>query len=389
MRLTGRINSSLLADLLVVGLHLSTLLFLIKNYSLLDIKVHNQLLGEYLAAGSFPIPPGYYFLIFLVDLVIRVKYAFVASSAIVLTFFQWWKYRLVFSSIQQEGLGLKTPAVFLLAFSFLFLGPIYLPMIDGRFWYLGKFTQTIWHNSTLICVFPFCILLVWKTFDWFRSGKLKDLGLMFLLGFIIILIKPSFLFCYIPALPLFIFIRDRELSKGLIQSLALVSALFAMLMVEKYLIFTWDPVLDSLYTPEEKSQMVVDPLRIWLHLSQEPIFDFVSSFPLLIGFLILRRKKAFESPLFGFSLLLLFFAVLVYLLFAETGFREFHANFYWQIPIALFLCHLSILQSVVKQFLVEGKKMKGRYILIFSLYIIQAASGIGYWLRIFTGSTLS
>src|SRR5690606_24800109 len=248
---------------------------------------------------------------------------------------------------------------------------------------------TIWHNSTLICVFPFCILLVWKTFDWFRSGKLKDLGLMFLLGFIIILIKPSFLFCYIPALPLFIFIRDRELSKGLIQSLALVSALFAMLMVEKYLIFTWDPVLDTLYTPEEKSQMVVDPLRIWLHLSQEPIFDFVSSFPLLIGFLILRRKKAFESPLFGFSLLLLFFAVLVYLLFAETGFREFHANFYWQIPIALFLCHLSILQSVVKQFLVEGKKMKGRYILIFSLYIIQAASGIGYWLRIFTGSTLS
>ncbi|OOG74571.1 hypothetical protein B0E43_11260 [Algoriphagus sp. A40] len=375
--------------MLVAGLYLVTLLHLITTYGALDIKDHNQLLREYLAAGSFPIPPGYYFLIFLVDLVVRVKYTFVASSAIVLTVFQWWKFKLVYSSIERQGFGLEPRFLFPMAFSFLFLSPIYLPMIDGEFWYLGKFTQTIWHNSTLICVFPFCILLVWKTFDWFRSGKLKDLGGMFLLGFVIVLIKPSFLFCYIPALPIFIFIRDRGFSKELFQAIGLVLVLFVALLVEKHLIFTWDPVLDSLYTPQEKSQVVINPLRVWLKFSHEPVFDFLSSFPLIIAFLILWRKRAFESTLFAFSLLLLFFALVVYLLLAETGFREFHGNFYWQIPIALFLCHLAIVHTVLGQFLNGEKKMQAKYYAILSIYLIQVALGICYWLRIFTGFTLS
>ena len=385
----SRRAKALLPDLLVGGLHLTTLAYLITNLGGLDIKDHNQLLRDYLAAGSFPIPPGYYFLIYLVDLVIRVKYTFVASSAIVLTFFQWWKFRLVYSSVERNGLGLNPRFLFLLAFSFLFLSPIYLPIIDGEFWYLGKFTQTIWHNSTLICVFPFCLLLVGKTFCWFRSGSLKDLGLMFLLGFVIVLIKPSFLFCYIPTLPIFLFIRDRRFSRLLFQSIGLVSVLFVALLVEKHLIFTWDPVLDSLYTPQEKSQVVINPLKVWLKFSHEPIFDFLSSFPLIFAFLILWRKRAFESPLFSFSLLLLFFALLVYLLLAETGFREFHANFYWQIPIALFLCHLAIVQSVLRDFLTGEKKMERRYGAILSIYLIQVAFGIGYWLRIFLGFTLS
>jgi hypothetical protein len=389
MSISGSKVFSLLPDLLVAGFFFVTLFFLITGYGSLDIKDHNQLLREYLAAGSFPIPPGYYFLIYLVDLLIRVKYTFVASSAIVLTLFHWWKFKLVSSSIRREVVAIKPLPAFILAFSFIFLSPIYFPAIDGSYWYLGKFTQTVWHNSTLICVFPFCILLVWKTFNWFRSGRWKDLGLMLLLGVVIILIKPSFLFCYIPALPVYLLIRDRRPSKVLFQAFGLVVVLFGMLLVEKYLIFSWDPVLDNLYTPQEKSQVVISPLKVWLHFSQEPFFDFLTSFPLLIGYLTLWRKKAFETPIFGFSLLLLFFALLVYLLLAETGIREFHANFYWQIPIAMFVCHLCIVQAVVTQFIDAGKKIEGRYSVILSIYLIQVALGIGYWLRIFTGTTLS
>jgi hypothetical protein len=386
MRISRRI---LLQDLTVAGMYLATIVYLILKVSFLDIKDHNQLLREYLAAGSFPIPPGYYFLIYLLDMVVRVKYSFVASSALVLTFFLWWKYKLVFKSIKQNIAGLKSGIAFLLAVSFLFLSPIYVPAIDGPLWYLGKFTQTIWHNSTLICVFPFCLLLVWKTFDWFQSGEWRYMGLMFLFSLIIILIKPSFLFCYIPALPIYLLIRDQQLSRAWLQSVGFVSLLFTILMIEKYLIFTWDPVLDTLYTPEERSHVVINPLTVWLRFSNEPIFDFVTSLPLVISYLALWRKEAFKSPFFNFSLLLLSFALLVYLLLAETGFREFHGNFYWQVPIALFLCHLSIVFSVMTQFLEEGKKIKTRYILIFSIYLIQVMLGLGYWIRMFTGATLS
>ncbi len=375
-------------DLGVGVLYLGTLVFLMTKYGSVDIKIHNQLLGEYLAAGAFPIPPGYYFLVYIVDWMVRIKYPFVASSVIVLAFAHWWKFRLTYFSVVGETPKLKQWAAFLLAFSFLFLSPVYIPSIDGPYWYLGKFSQTIWHNSTLICVFPLCLLLVAKTSDWLKTSHPVALAWMLLLGLGIALIKPSFLFCYIPALPVFVGLRDRRFSRKLLQTLGIVSFLFLILMIEKYLIYIWDPVLDRLYTEQEQSRVVFDPLKIWLHFSKEPVFDFLTSFPLLIGFLLLWHRRAFGSSMFVFSLLLLFFALLVYFLLAESGYREFHGNFYWQIPIALFVCNLSIVHQVVGDFVGRDKKIDGKFIVIFALYLIQVLYGLGYWARIFTSLAL-
>lgn len=377
-------------DFLIAILYFFTVGFMIKYCTLqtLDIKVHNFLLIDYLKAGFFPLPPGYYAILYVVDLIIRVKHPFVVSSFIVLTFFLWWKYKMVHSWIS-NSVGLKQESVVFLSISFLFLSPIYIPMIDGPFWYLGKFTQTIWHNSTLIASFPFSILLVKQTFTWYDTRKQKDFLYLLGIGIVILLIKPSFLFCFIPAFPIFILLLDRRLSKAVFLSLGLSSTFFLLLLLEKELIYAWDPMIPRLYSNEEQSQVIFNPFRLFLHYSTEPFFDFISSFPLTLVFFFLWGKRAFDSQFFNFSLLLLLFALAVYFLFAETGFRELHGNFYWQIPIALFLHNLSILLFVVQEFLAKNKKVNNKIILIGAVYLVQVLLGINYWLRLFYGYTLS
>ncbi|WP_139316616.1 hypothetical protein [Algoriphagus marinus] len=271
----------------------------------------------------------------------------------------------------------------------MFLSPIFIPAIDGPFWYLGKFTQTIWHNSTLIASFPFCILLFKKTFDWFESQKTSDYYALIALSFLILLIKPSFLFCYVPALPIYSFWKERVFSTEVRNSLFLSLGIFFLILIEKFLIFSWDPMIEELYTEGEISQVVINPFYVWLSLSEQPFFDFVSSIPLILMYLILWRKKAFESQYFTFSLLLLFFAFFIYAVFAESGYRELHANFYWQIPVALFLTHLSILIAVAKSYFKSPGKVSIQIKVMIFIYLIQVGFGLAYWLRIFTGLTLS
>jgi hypothetical protein len=243
-----------------------------------------------------------------------------------------------------------------IAVTFLFLSPIFIPAIDGEFWYYGKFTQTIWHNSTLIASFPFCLLLFRKTFDWFDSKKSSDYYALFGLSLLIILIKPSFLFCYVPVLPIYTFLKEKRFSTLFINSLILSLVVFLLILLEKFLIFSWDPMITEFYTAGEISKVVINPFFVWFSFSDQPVFDFISSMPLVLMYLILWRKKAFESHYFTFSFLMLLSAFLIYAVFAESGYRELHGNFYWQIPLTLFLTHLSIIFAIAKSYLEKPDK---------------------------------
>lgn len=377
-------------DILIIFLCLFTLAYMVKYYDVqtFDIKVHNFLLIDYLNEGAFPFPPGYFLLIYLLDFIISYKYPFVLSSLIVLTFFYWWKYNITYTWLL-ENVKFEPKYVFLITLSILFLSPIFIPAIDGPYWYFGKFTPTIWHNSTLITVFPFCILLVKKTLDWVEYKRNDSLIQLLGLGILIMLIKPSFMFCYIPALPIFAFSQTRKLSKELMFALGLSLVLFCLLVLEKFWIFDLDPMIDKLYTVEEQSKVVFRPLHVHLYFSKEPIFDFLSSFPTTFIFFILWGKKAFSSKFVTFSFILLVFAIAVYLLLSESGFREFHGNFYWQIPIALFLHYLSLLIFVFQGYLVNGRILTSKIIIFSTFYLVQVSFGLIYFLRLFTGYALS
>jgi hypothetical protein len=389
MRASFNLKQTWFFHLFVIGLYGFTVFFLIKHVqAIVDIKVHNLYLIDYLDLGYFPIPPGYYFLIYILDFVFYYKYPFVVSSFLVITFFLWWKYYLLYLWVVKE-LPFRPIIVFSISFTFLFLSPIFIPAIDGDFWYLGKLTQTIWHNSTLIASFPFCILLFKKTFDWFEKKKSADFYYLIALSITILLIKPSFLFCYVPALPIYAFLKEKKLSHPFWHSFKLSLVVLVLILLEKFLIFSWDPMIPEIYSSAERSEVVINPFFVWLHFSDQPIFDFLSSIPLILIYLILWGKKAFESQYFTLSFLLFFFALFIYAVFAESGFRELHGNFYWQIPIALFLTHLSIVFAVGKSYFDNTGKPTIKMIVLSVIYLIQFGFGLAYWFRLFIGLTLS
>lgn len=377
-------------DLLVLGMYFFTLAYMIKYYDVqsFDIKVHNFLLLDYLQEGYFPSPPGYYTAIFLLDLLIWYKYPLVLSALVILTASFWWKYRISLS-MMETNLQIQQPFLFLLTASLLFLSPIYIPSIDGSYWYLGKFTPTIWHNSTLIASFPFCLLLFRQTLRWFASPEKKYLWQILGLSLVIMLIKPSFMFCFIPAFPVFTLIHFAKEKSRWAGAIVTSLVLLLILYLEKRWIFDLDPMIEKMYAPEERSSVIINPLRVHLHYSKEPWFDAITSFPTTLIFLIFWGKNAFKFPFFSFSSILLIFALAVYLIFSETGFRELHGNFYWQIPIALFLHYLSMVIWVGRNFIEKGKKISIPFLLFGLMYLTQVGFGLAYWHRLFVGHALN
>lgn len=376
-------------ELLLSGLISFTLYFLIKYIPYgVDIKIHNFYLVEYLEKGHFPIPPGYYAMIFAVDLLLRFKYPFVLSSILVLTVFLLWKFRILRTWISSTP-GLATKYSYLLAFGLMFYGPLVAPWVETDFWYLGKFTPTIWHNSTLIASLPFSLLLFHETLQWWKNETSVSFWKMILFGFLVLLIKPSFLFCFIPLLPMFTGKVKGFRSMEFLFSLGYAVLFLIGIGLEKHLIYAWDPMIVEEYAIAEQPQIQIRPFKIWLHYSFEPLWDFFSSFLLSISFLILWGKSPFSKPAFTFSFALLILSLLIFLTFAESGFREWHANFYWQIPIALLLHIWAMLDFVLDFQRKKGSVIHWKTKLFLLLFGIHVLFGLAYWGRIFVERIIS
>lgn len=376
-------------ELLLGGVIAFTLYFLIKFIPYgVDIKIHNFYLVEYLEKGHFPIPPGYYVLLYLVDLVLRFKYPFVLSSIVVLTFFLLWKFRILKNWISSKS-GISASFSGILALGLMFFGPWIAPWEEQVFWYLGKFTPTIWHNSTLIASIPFSLLLYREAIDWWQNKGDSSLWKMLLFGFLILLIKPSFLFCFIPLFPLFTGKIKGFQSSEFYLSSGLSLLLFLGILVEKHLIYAWDPMIVEEYSLGDQPQIQIRPFKIWLHYSFEPVWDFISSFLLSISFFLLWGKKAFSRPSFSFSFALLIVAMLIFWTFAESGFREWHANFYWQIPIALLIHIWAMLDFVLDFQQGKGQKLHWKTKVFGLIFGIHVLFGLAYWGRFFVDRIIS
>ncbi|GMQ34306.1 hypothetical protein Ataiwa_25780 [Algoriphagus taiwanensis] len=381
--------SSIFWNLFLLGLFGFTIYFLIRygQYGV-DIKLHNLYLEEYLDRGFFPIPPGYYFLIYLLDLLFRIKYPFVLSSLLVLTFFIWWKYRIMLAWLS-DGQKQKINSNHLLALALVFIGPIVLPAVDREFWYFGKFSPTVWHNSTLIAVLPFSLILFSKTILWWENRAQRFPWAILGLGLLILAIKPSFLFCFVPLFPLFSALYFSPKGKPFAYSCLVSFFLLAGIGFEKILVYNWDPIILEDYSEEELPKIAIQPFKVWLHYAFEPFWDFFSSFSLSILFLLLWGKKAFQNKKFTFSFFLLLLALLIYFLFAETGFRQWHANFFWQIPITLLIHQALMLSFVIEQKESNQRQASWKTRLFFLLFSLNLICGIAYWLRIFTDRIIS
>lgn len=242
-------------------------------------------------------------------------------------------------------------------------------------------TPNLWHNGSTIFVFPFCMLLFWEVRKWFLGSQPNYL-LLGIWTFMILGIKPNYLFGLIPGL-----LAMAILSQPNRKSFTLIgiySALvLAFLFASKWLIFS-DTAEESLfYNFNARGDVIFHPFGVWLNLTESPLWDLLGSFPLLIASLFLFGKTLWANPEFRLAFLTFFFGLLVFFLFAESGPGYLDGNFYWQIPISIFLLYVVmgkvILRSFYqKQLLTSADLLKIRILsILFSLHVLSGLAYLG------------
>lgn len=336
-----------------------------------DLQLHIKLLKDHLSQASFPNPPLYYFFIYILDIVFPSD--FKLSTVLVLTLASSFKYLLVEKYISKGNIQndqfnfVKTFFVF----SLMFLAPIILYPLDGTRWYLGKFTSTIWHNSTTILMFPIAILMFMKCLELLRSVDNRKLIFIFFLGVLLILSKPSFLFALIPTLPLLYIIKTRRINKGFFKIMAVMGLILALIFIQKSLIYDKSELDKVVYNGEE-STVIVAPFKVWLYWANNPLLSIISSFALLAFIVSSNFKLMIKNIEFKFASLLLVASLGIYFSLAENGPRMFHANFFWQVPVAFLICYMVVIKIYLRYLRVTYANINSWHDINFKEYLIGA-----------------
>jgi len=317
------------------------------------------------------------------------------SLCLLLAFAGTYRYQLSFNKINQalksdiptnQSVNHSTNqlCVHLLAISLLFVFVIPIPsyFLGDYFMYIGNYAPNVWHNSTILFLFPFALVLFELSYKQLQSFEAKRnwwiLGLVVLNLFI----KPSFFLVFICAYPVMLLIQygfRKQFWLGIIP----LAVGMAVLIIQYIVIYKI-----SGPAANDSSSVVFLPFYKNPELNQDMInipFALIFSlfFPLI--YVVLNIKRLYINRLFLYTLLSFVFSVLIFFLISETGRRASHGNYYWQIVITAWLCFFVTLLSLLKDFRHEGKTVKN--VLLLCVFGIHVLMGVIYFVRILvTGS---
>jgi len=271
----------------------------------------------------------------------------------------------------------------LLSISMLFVFAIPIPgyLSDDHFFYIGNYVPNVWHNSTILFLFPFALLLFEQSFKQLEKYTFKrNIGIFFLIVLNLV-IKPSYFFVFICVYPVLLLFKYKFKKEFWLSIIPLIVG-FCFMILEYWIIYKTG-------TPANKEASSV----IFLPLYRNPEFAELSWIPVTMAFSLLfpllysiiNLPKMLKSTLFWYTFLSFVVSVLIFLFISESGPRASHGNFYWQIVICAWLCFFVALLSLVKDFYRSGKSFKN--ILLASVFSIHVIVGILYFVHILiTGS---
>lgn len=250
---------------------------------------------------------------------------------------------------------------------FYFLKPFGL-FLNSNNMYLGYYVPNIWHNSTLIFLFPFAILLYLISVNQLHDYNKNRTYSMTLLIIINILIKPSFFFIFLIAFPVIAIFKF-----GLVKSLKyfLLPILIGLFVLSYVFLTIYNGNDGSHVKIIINSILTVD---FWITNGKYIAISIL----LPVVFFICNYKKLILDWEFYYLVLLLFISLVIYFLCHETGPRASHGNFYWQIIISMWLVFLFVVKVL---FFKNEISITNLYILK-SLYTIHVFMGVIYILKL-------
>jgi len=359
-----------------------------------DLHAHIQILLSFVEIGSIPTPPGYYMLVYLLHFLMPYKEGYALAAVVVLTAAGCFKYGISHKYLGTYCPGLGDGSLGFFTWALMFFAPVTLFSLEGELWYLGKFTSLIWHNSTSLLSFPFCILLFYYSIQYVEKRQRGLLAKILITAILIVLIKPSFIFAFVPAFPLAILIVDRKWSPDVLKAMALGIPLVVLIMVEKIVIYNINPI-DSHLEEGLVNGIGIRPFFLWLYYSESLLWDVISSFLFPVCFILFYFKILLKDPHAVFSGLLIVVALVIFFTLVETGPRSTDGNFFWQVILTLFMGYLVLTKHLLNLcFGTAGdmriqRPLNYKNSLLLILFFIHVIGGLAYTIRIFTTHAIS
>jgi hypothetical protein len=264
-----------------------------------------------------------------------------------------------------------------LSLIFVFVFPLLSYLKYDQF-YMGNFAPNVWHNSTIIFVFPFAILLYLVSCRQIENYSIKrDIWLSVLIV-LNVLIKPSFLFAFVFVYPLAMLIRYK-FSKSFWLSLLPIIGSGVLILLMYWMIYATN---NDATVAGEESAIEFAPFRfykLYRNYLDFPVSLILSAlFPIVYSIWNYKRLKG--DRIYWYTAFFMVPALLIYILLIETGPRMYHGNLYWQIVPCVWLYFFISLIRLIKDIKEEGYVLRNKILL--SLYSLHVLIGIVYVVRI-------
>ncbi len=309
------------------------------------------------------------YLVSIILLSFMVTFKYIASKTIIYKLFDFKK------TITNKQKWLYLLTLFLV----LFLHPIITPLdFSDQKYYLGKAAINIWHNSTTIFTMPFVILLFFYSYLYLKYTKIKHLIYVFVLCVLNVLAKPSFMFAFIPVFSVLVLYKHKFSKETLYAYLALFFA-GIIIIAQYYYIYNYNKS-NVLFTSNDTMSVIIAPFKVLKLFTQHIFVDFLTSiaFPLFLYLFYLKTIK--KKLLINYSWLLLIFAYIIAILFAEGVGRLGHGNFTWQLIMCNYL--LFLVSTFYFITTIKFKKIKKQDFFLSIIWLAHLASGILYVIRL-------
>jgi hypothetical protein len=353
-----------------------------------DIQAHAQIAYAY-AVNDDKLFPNflYFFLVALFAGFSKNIYFYYGASVVLISLAITAKFFLTQYYLKKYSLSLKEKVSCLfpaIAMLFAFALPA-VNLFTANEYYLGQLPANTWHNSTVIFLMPFSMLLFFKTYGLLIRGNERSVQQQWQVFFLVVinaLIKPSFLFTLIPSVFLFFawFNLFSASNKKKVYVLLPFIGGIIFIAIEYYLIFMQTHI-STVVSNNEKSSVVIAPFVVWKNYSPNMLIAFFTScfFPLV--YIVASKFEVLKNKLVQFAVVNYVIAILIWILFAEEGPRKFDANFIWQVIVATYLLFLCFLIQLISDWHTTAIS-KTKKNIIATAFLLHFVWGVVYWIKI-------
>jgi hypothetical protein len=349
-----------------------------------DIQPHAFVAFKF-AQNPGPLTPNFLFF-FIVALLsgfskVKILYGVAAIAVIAASITAKYFLNIVYFRKLAQG-NLLTPR----QLGFLSAGALFVFCLPGinffkhKQFLLGQLAVNVWHNSTIIFLLPFAIILFFQLFFFLQNYQPQKIKWLALLIIVNALIKPSLLFTVMPAAAICSLIFQSHKTQRMVMWVYALSALALMLvMLQFYIIYLTENIGGACQNCNDG--VGISPFEVWRYYSSSVLVSFISStlFPLL--YVAVSKGKILTDKLVQYAVLNWAFGLLIYILFIESGGRKYHGNFGWQMILGNYFLFLVFSFKLFT----SNKKIGGSttvYKILKFVYIAHVFWGVCYFVKI-------